>query len=277
MTRSSRRIQLTPGYILHHRPYRDTSRILEVLTREHGRLSLFAHGVRGPKAKLASILQPFQMVLFSWNGRGEAAQLTGAESAQAAPSLPAACLMSAFYLNELLMKLTTRHDPLPVVFDTYHQTLQSLRQGESLEPRLRIFEKRLLEALGYGLDLNVEALTGRRIEPDAYYHFRPEQGLLAIERPATTERLARESPVGRESPAGTTVADAAGALAGTSLIGLADEHLEGARELEDAKRLLQAALAQCLEGRPLATRMVARAVARREAESDISIRSQSRT
>jgi DNA repair protein RecO (recombination protein O) len=253
MTRSSRRIQLTPGYILHHRPYRDTSRILEVLTREHGRLSLFAHGVRGPKAKLASILQPFQMALFSWNGRGDAAQLTGAESAQAAPSLPAACLMSAFYLNELLMKLTTRHDPLPVVFDTYHQTLQSLRQGESLEPRLRIFEKRLLEALGYGLDLHVEALTGRRIEPDAYYHFRPEQGLLA------------------------TVADAAGALAGTSLIGLADEHLEGARELEDAKRLLQAALAQCLEGRPLATRMVARAVARREAGSDISIRSQSRT
>lgn len=243
MTRNARRIQLTPGYILHHRPYRDTSRIFEVVTRDHGRLSLFARGVRGPKAKLASILQPFQMLLFSWTGRGEAAQLTGAESAQASPPLPPSCLMAAFYLNELLMKLTTRHDPLPSLFDTYHTALEGLRQGARLEPELRMFEKRLLEALGYGLDLGAEARTGKRIEPGEYYHFRPEQGLVA------------------------TVADAAGALAGHSLIGLANEHLSGERELDDAKRLLQAALAQCLEGRPLATRTVARAVARREAHT----------
>jgi DNA repair protein RecO (recombination protein O) len=240
-----RRIQLTPGYVLHHRPYRDTSRILEVVTRDHGRLSLFARGVRGPKAKLASILQPFQMLLLSWTGRGEAAQLTAAESAQAALPLPGACLMPAFYLNELLMKLTTRHDPLPLLFDTYHDTLESLRRGAPLEPALRVFEKRLLEALGYGLDLNAEVHTGKRIEPTGYYHFRPEQGLVA------------------------TVAAAAGALAGHSLIGLANERLAGARELEDSRRLLQAALAQCLEGRPLATRAVARAVVRRELTHDL--------
>jgi DNA repair protein RecO (recombination protein O) len=243
MTRNARRIQLTPGYILHHRPYRDTSRILEVVTRDHGRLALFARGVRGPKAKLASILQPFQMLLFSWTGRGEAAQLTAAESAQSSPPLPAAALMAGFYLNELLLKLTTRHDPLPLLFDTYHEALEGLRQGGPLEPALRVFEKRLLEALGYGLDLGAEAHTGKHIEPDEYYHFRPEQGLVA------------------------TRAAAPGALAGHSLIGLANERLTGARELEDAKRLLQAALAQCLEGRPLATRTVARAVARREAHT----------
>jgi DNA repair protein RecO (recombination protein O) len=243
MTRSLRRIQLTPGYILHHRPYRDTSRILEVVTREHGRLSLFARGVRGPKAKLASVLQPFQMLLLSWTGRGEAAQLTAAESSEHGPPVPAPCLMAAFYLNELLIKLTTRHDPLPALFDNYHETLESLRRGAPLEPGLRIFEKRLLEALGYGLDLSAEAQTGKGIEPGEYYHFRPEQGLVA------------------------TVAEAAGALAGRSLIGLASEHLAGARELEDSRRLLQAALAQCLEGRPLATRGVARAVARRESHT----------
>jgi DNA repair protein RecO (recombination protein O) len=215
MTRNPRRIQLTPGYILHH----------------------------GPKAKLASILQPFQMLLLSWTGRGEAAQLTGAESAEASPPLPPACLMAAFYLNELLMKLTTRHDPLPLLFDTYHEALEGLRRGARLEAQLRVFEKRLLETLGYGLDLGAEAHTGKRIEPGEYYHFRPEQGLVA------------------------TVADAAGALAGSSLIELANERLTGERELEDAKRLLQAALAQCLEGRPLATRTVARAVARREAHT----------
>src|SRR5215471_3320872 len=144
MTRNARRIQLTPGYILHHRPYRDTSRILEVLTRDHGRITLFARGVRGPKAKLASVLQPFQLLLVSWSGRGDAAQLTGAETAGSGDPLPAASLMSAFYLSELLLKLTTRHDPLPALFDDYHATLGRLRSGAPLEPVLRVFEKRLL-------------------------------------------------------------------------------------------------------------------------------------
>ena len=85
MTRSTRRVVLTAAYLLHHRPWRDTSRILEVLTREHGRLTLFARGVRGANAKLAPVLQPFQLLLLSWSGRGEAPQLTGAERAAAPP------------------------------------------------------------------------------------------------------------------------------------------------------------------------------------------------
>ena len=88
MSRSLRRIELTPGYVLHHRPWRDTSRILEVLTREHGRLTLFARGVRGPAAKLSAVLQPFQPLLLSWSGRGEAASLTGAERAGARRAAP---------------------------------------------------------------------------------------------------------------------------------------------------------------------------------------------
>jgi DNA repair protein RecO (recombination protein O) len=240
MTRNVRRISLAPAYILHHRPYRDTSRILEVISRDHGRLSLFARGVRGPKAKLASVLQPFQLLLLSWSGRGEAAQLTGAESADSNPAVPAGSLMASFYLNELLMKLTTRHDPQPALFDDYHATVDGLRRGMLLEPSLRIFEKRLLDTLGYGLDLATEAQTGKPVEPDEYYHFRPAQGLFP------------------------TVAEAAGAVSGNSLISLANEELQTARQLEDARRVLQAALAQCLEGRELTTRAVARAVIRRE-------------
>jgi DNA repair protein RecO (recombination protein O) len=231
MTRNVRRITLAPAYILHHRPYRDTSRILDVITRDHGRLTLFARGVRGPKAKLASVLQPFQLLLLSWSGRGEAAQLTGAELADAHRPLPAASLMGSFYLNELLMKLTTRHDPQPSLFDDYHGTVAALREGLRLEPALRVFEKRLLEALGYGLDL-------QGVDADEYYHFRPAQGLFP------------------------TVAEAAGAVAGQSLISLAHEKLQSARELEDARRVLQAALAECLEGRVLNTRAVAKAVVR---------------
>jgi DNA repair protein RecO (recombination protein O) len=241
MTRSVRRTELTLGYVLHHRPWRDTSRILEVLTREHGRLTLFARGVRGPRAKLAPVLQPFQPLLLSWSGRGEAPQLTAAERAEVCAPLPPAVLLAAFYLNELLIKLTTRHDPLPELFDHYHATLGALRAGAALEPSLRLFEKRLLEVLGYGLDLGRESLSGRAIQAQEYYHYRPAQGLVG---------------------AGSV---RAGALAGESLLALAAEELTSARALEDARRLLKAALAACLEGRQLTTRAVARAMLHRAA------------
>ena len=238
MTRSTRCVVLTAAYLLHHRPWRDTSRILEVLTREHGRLTLFARGVRGANAKLAPVLQPFQLLLLSWSGRGEAPQLTGAERAAATAALPQGCVLAGFYLNELLLKLTPRHDALPELFDHYHRTLEQLRSGAPLEPALRVFEKRLLEVLGYGLDLATEARSGLPLEPDAYYDFHPGVGLLP----------ARGSSVR--------------ALYGHSLLSLARESLRGERELEDARRVLTAALGACLEGRPLSTRLVARAMKR---------------
>ena len=243
MTGAPRRVELTPGYILHHRPWRDTSRILEVLTREHGRLTLFARAVRGPAARLAPVLQPFWPLLLSWTGRGEAPQLTHAERADNSSALPPAGVMAAFYLNELLLKLTTRHDPLPALFDHYHETLTAVRCAAPLEPTLRVFEKRLLELVGFGLELETEALTGVPLEADGYYQFRPSQGLVRA------------------------AAHDAGALAGASLIGLREGRFHGSRALEDARRLLHAALAACLEGRPLATRAVARSVARKAVRS----------
>ncbi len=243
MTAAPRRVELTPGYLLHHRPWRDTSRILEVLTREYGRLTLFARAVRGPAARLAPVLQPFRPLLFSWSGRGEAPLLTHAERADNCAALPPECVLAAFYLNELLLKLTTRHDALPELFDHYHATLAALRARAPLEPALRMFEKRLLELLGYGLELTSEAGSGAPLEPQGYYQFRPAQGLVRA-----SARLA-------------------GALCGASLIGLREENLSGARALEDARRVLQTALAACLEGRPLATRAVARSMARKAARS----------
>src|SRR6185437_10949867 len=177
MSRSPHRVALAPGYVLHHRPWRDTSRILEVLTREHGRLTLFARAVRGPHARLAPLLQPFQPLLLSWSGRGEAPQLTGAERAEACAPLPPACLLGAFYLNELLRRLTTRHDPLPQLFDDDHATLVRLCGGAPLEGCLRLFEKRLLEMLGYGVELACEADGGEPLRAEGYYHFRAGHGL----------------------------------------------------------------------------------------------------
>lgn len=243
VTARAHRAQLEPGYILHHRPYRDTSRILEVLSRDFGKVSVFARGVRGCKTRFNAQLQPFQPLLLSWSGRGEAPMLTGAEYSGEVVPLPPANVMAGFYLNELLLKLTTRHDPLPAVFDVYHDTLQALKQGAQLEPALRIFEKRLLEMLGYGLDLATDAQTGGGIDPDAYYLFRLTHGMFR------------------------TAADAPGAVAGRSVIRLAQERLTAGCELEDARRILQSALAHVLEGRELTTRAVARSIARAESRN----------
>jgi DNA repair protein RecO (recombination protein O) len=246
MTAHPRRILLAPGYILHHRPYRDTSRILEVLVRDHGRLTLFARGVRGAKPRFGGVLQPFDLLLLSFQQGREAGQLTGAESAQSAVPLPAGSLMAGFYLNELLLKLTVRHDPMMEVFEDYGGALAGLRAGGRIEGVLRVFEKRLLEALGYGLDLTSEARTGRAIEAEGFYRFRASEGLV---------------------PAMRGDADA---VAGSSLLALAREELgevagvkHGQRVLEDARRVLRTALAERLEGKELATRKVARAVVSR--------------
>ncbi len=239
MTAHPRRVLLAPGYILHHRPYRDTSRILEVLLRDHGRLTLFARGARGPKPRYGGVLQPFDLLLLSFQLGQEAGQLTGAESAQSAGPLPQGSLMAGFYLNELLLKLTARHDPMTEVFEDYRRALGGLRSGGRIEVVLRVFEKRLLEAVGYGMDLTSEARTGRPVEGGKLYRFRASEGVV---------------------PAAEGDADA---VAGGSLIALAREELSPGRELDDARRVLKAALAERLEGKELATRRVARAVASR--------------
>jgi DNA repair protein RecO (recombination protein O) len=239
MTAHPRRILLAPGYILHHRPYRDTSRILEVLLRDHGRLTLFARGVRGAKPRFGGVLQPFGLLLLSFQQGREAGQLTGAEGADSAAPLPAGSLMAGFYLNELLLKLTARHDPMAEVFEDYRRALGGLRAGGRVEAVLRVFEKRLLEAVGYGVDLASEGRTGKAIEAEGYYRYRASEGLV---------------------PAGRGDADA---VLGSSILALAREELGDGRPLEDARKVLKAALAEGLEGKELATRKVARAVASR--------------
>jgi DNA repair protein RecO (recombination protein O) len=232
----ARRIQLQPAYVLHSRPYRDTSRILELFTRDHGRVSVFARGARGgskSSSSLLSILQPFNRLLVSWSGRGEAGQLTGAEFDGAMTPLPPDRLVHGFYLNELLLKLFARHDSHPEVFTLYLQTMDDLKREDAIRP-LRLFEKRLLEAIGYGLALERDAHDGTPIDPDASYHYRMEQGAVRVEGVA-------ESPV---------------AYSGATLLSLSREELSDAAVCADARRLLRAALDRCLDGRELRSRQV---------------------
>jgi len=225
------RIALEPAYVLHHREYRDTSRILDVFSERHGRLTLFARGARGPKSKYASLLMPFRPLLLSWSGRGDAAQLTAAEAGSEAPAIPAAHVMSAFYLNELVITLTTRHDPQAQLFADYARALRRLALEAQPEAALRVFEKRLLESIGYGLELDVE--EGQS------YQFRAGLGFHAVRD------------------------DAPGAYGGRSLLALREESLDDTAALDVARRVLRQALDHCLEGREIRTRTVARSMSRR--------------
>ena len=154
------RIEHTAAYVLHHHPWGERGRIFELFTHDHGRVSVFAQGVRGPQAKLAGVMQPFVPLLVSWAGRGDSPRLTGAEPdprRRHVVPLPPARLMSAWYLSELLLLLTIRHDPVPQLYLHYAAALDGLRLEASPQRQLRLFEKRMLDVLGYGLpDLDEE-------------------------------------------------------------------------------------------------------------------------
>lgn len=237
------RTHLEPAYVLHHRPYRDTSRILELFTRAHGRVCVFARGARARRksaASLSSMLQPFNRLLVSWSGRGEAGQLTAAEFDGAVRTLPSAQLVSGFYLNELLLKLFTRHDPHPDAFDLYAHTIESLKIEANPTGHLRLFEKRLLELLGYGLALERESATGTPIEPGAMYHYRMEHGPVRA----------------------LDVAEGAMIFSGSTLRALAREEFEDPLVCAEARRLFRAALDRVLDGQALKTREVMLALRR---------------
>lgn len=224
------RIFLQPAYVLHGRPYRDTSLLLEMFTPEHGRIGLVARGARGAKSKSRGLLQPFRALLVSWSGRGELQTLTAVEEASRPLLLRGENLVTGFYINELIMRLLERHDPHAHLFNVYAETLSRLAEQPEVEWCLRVFEKRLLSELGYGLLLDREADTGKLLEADRIYRYQIERGPLSDR-------------------------DAVGvSIYGRSLLSLHREELADAESRTEAKRLMRAVLGWYLGDRPLKSR-----------------------
>ncbi len=173
------RIEQQAAYVLHSRPYRETSLLLECLTRDHGRLGVVARGVRGERARnRRAQLEPFQPLAMDLLLRGEMATLTGVESVGTPLRLTGDAGLSGLYLNELVVRLTGRQDPLPLLFDAYGRTVKRLLDGESLAWSLRRFERDLLETIGYGLQLQFDSVTGEPLAPDVWYRYLVEQGAV---------------------------------------------------------------------------------------------------
>ena len=230
------RIELEPSFVLHQRPYRETSQLVEIFGERSGRVALVARGARRSRSPQRGLLQPFSPLLLSWVGRGELGTLTGAEIETPGPPLPEIALFSALYLNELLMRLLHRHDPHPSLFSSYQRAVDELRAGEPVELALRIFEKNLLQEIGYGLVLDYDADSGERITAQRSYRYRLERG-----------------PVEDRSSALDGIP-----VSGRTLLALASGRLEGPDEIGEAKRLMRYLLDPLLGERPLATRSLFR-------------------
>jgi DNA repair protein RecO (recombination protein O) len=180
---SQRRIQQQAAFILHHRPFRDSSQILDVLSRDHGKLAVVARGSRGARSRLKGILRPFMPLSMSWVIKSDLGTLTGAEVRGAPLSLSRDALLSGYYVNELILHLLHRHDPQPDIFEAYGQTIHALAgAGTDVAPVLRQFEMELLRFSGYALNLHHESGTTRPLEPGQHYEYRMEQGAVAVSR-----------------------------------------------------------------------------------------------
>lgn len=223
------RVEQQPGWILHERPYRETSLLLEAFTRDHGRVGLVARGVRSAKPRIArASLAPIQPVVLSWSGRGELGTLTAAESVGTALHPDGESLLGALYLNELLVRLLPRGDAHPELFARYGACLEQLAGAGSAAWTLRRFERDALAELGYALELVRDVDTDSPLRPEADYSFDPERGPVAwLARPIAPR------------------------VAGAVLLALARDDEPRAPELRAMRGLMRALLRHHLGGREL--------------------------
>ena len=220
------RVEAQPAFVLHARAWREASMLLDVLSRDHGRVGLVARGVRGARSRTPrSLLQPFAPLQLGWSGRGELATLNAAETAGSALPLAGEALLCALYLNELIVRLVPRNDPHPDTFAAYLDTLARLAQGHPPAWTLRRFERDLLGHLGYGLLLDVQADTGEPIEALGEYAYFLEQGPV------------RWRGVGDGLK-----------LRGAALLALARDEEPDVSDMPSLRRLLRALIAQRLDG-----------------------------
>jgi DNA repair protein RecO (recombination protein O) len=227
------RIALNPCYFLHLRPYRETSLLCDVLSRDHGRLTLVARGARRVASRQAGLYQPMAPVQLAWSLRGEMGTVTAIEQAAPARLPTGRRLIAAFYLNELLVRLLHRHEAHPELYDAYQQALAQLAlPAPTEEPVLRIFEKQLLVSLGYGLVLDHEVDGGATLEPERIYHYLPGRG-----------------PGLRPTGAAGEVA-----VSGAALLALDAGTLHDERHVQECRHLMRALLGEQLGSRPLASR-----------------------
>lgn len=233
MSGQRQRIDGAAAFLLHAHPFSETSLVLEVFARDHGRLALLARGARRPRSALRGVLLGFQPLELGWFGGGEVKTLAKAEWVGGLLPLQGHSLLLGYYLNELLLKLLPREDAHPALFNAYAETLAALAKGASETVELRRFEKSLLRELGYGLVLDREAGSGANIRPDGQYEYQMERGIV---------EASSVSP----GPA----------VSGKTLLDLAADDYSDPRTLTESKLLMRQLMSYYLGNQTLQSRRV---------------------
>lgn len=235
MTTRQNRQQDELAFVLHSHPFRETSLLLDVYSREYGRLAIVARGARRPRSALRGVLMNFQPLRLSWFGKGEVRTLHSADWQGGQPYLQGTALMCGFYLNELLINLLARDDAHERLFDYYRATLYRLAHETDHAATLRCFEKRLLQELGYALELVCEADSSKPVESEASYIYQVERGAVACSGSAD------------EGRAGLKVF-------GKTLLAMAADDYSDAVVAQQSKQMMRMLLNHHLGGRTLHTR-----------------------
>jgi DNA repair protein RecO (recombination protein O) len=221
-----------PVFVLHTYPFKETSLVVEFMTRDFGRVAAVAKGARRPRSAMRGMLQAFQPLLATWSGKSELRNLHSLEWGQGLLLLNGEALMCGFYLNELLLRLLPREDAHETLFDYYAHTLRVLADGAEVASTLRRFELRLLQQLGYALPL-YEDIHGSAIEAERGYRYQAERGAMA------------------ENDAESGVQ-----LSGKTLLDMAQEDYSDPVTQQQSKQLMRTLLAHYLGDKPLYTRQL---------------------
>jgi DNA repair protein RecO (recombination protein O) len=222
-----------PGFVLHSYPYKETSLIVDLFTRDFGRIGVVAKGAKRPHSKLRGVLQTFQPLQLSFSGKSELRTLIDAEWVGGLLPIEKTALLCGFYLNELLVKLLARDDAHPKLFDHYVSTLNELAHGEPAPITLRKFERALLKETGVAADLTRCITTRSPVEAGGQYVVDPERG-------------ARTAGQGETWPI----------VSGKTLIDMEREDYADPQTQAQSKQLMRFLLAYHLGGAPLNTRQI---------------------
>lgn len=225
------RVDLQPAFVLHTRPFRDTSLLIDFFTRNYGCIRAVARGVRSSKSKNRGLLLPFVPLLVSWSGKTDLMTLGKIEPIGGLYKLTGNKILLGIYANELLTKLLHAHDPHPMVYEAYQDLLQNLQTKDNPEIKLRLFEKTLLTEIGYGLQLNKDS-SGEPIQPDIEYSYQLESGFIKSQ--SSQPNLPK--------------------FLGNSLLNLAENNLQDDATLKVSKRLMRLVFGHLLAGNPLKSR-----------------------
>ena len=186
-------VDFSPAFILHQRVFRESSFLLDIFSRDHGRISLVAKGVRKQKRSQAGLLQIYQPLLLSWQGRRDLQTLTAAETNGPAYLLRAESALCGLYINELMMKLLPLGESESNLYMDYQKALFGLQEALQNEITLRLFEKQLLSHLGYGLVLDQDVETGEPIDEEKDYYYVADEGLYRWQSGQERNRISGRS------------------------------------------------------------------------------------